>query len=222
MIATPVLAILVVAAHLGREVVGGGTPLAGIEEVATIEGNGELAIEELTLQAGIERPAALATALRNLARGIVVATTLERNLAGQDGLNLHTGVPREVFASIDVNAVFLSIERGGEVAAVELMIVAVERCGDIDLVPKLVLGDNLYTAVAFLGNVDRGAVTDVVLHIAETLRHIAGGTIVGADAERMLFPSAQIVDLERVGIGRRQVGITVGDGRRVGNVLEGS
>ena len=96
-----------------------------------------------------------------------------------------------------------------------------ERGGDIDLVPKLVLGDNLDTAVAFLGDVDRGAVTDIVLHIAESLRHVAGGTIVGADAERVLFPSAQIVDFERVGIGRRQVGITVGDRRRVGNVLEG-
>ena len=93
---------------------------------------------------------------------------------------------------------------------VKLVVVGVERSGEVQTAEEIVLNDCLDTCAEVLGDVHVCLVHNAVggVLILHALDDIRRGTVVSRQRQGVLVPLLQVVKRERVGIGGGELGVS--------------
>ena len=169
----PVLLVAIEGGALGEVL-----PLAGVEHVAPVQGHGECLVEESLANAQVERTVGIAVALGDDRARAVVARGLYGDAVGQDDRGQQTGIPGEVLVALARHELVLNVG----LEAVQLVVVGVDRGGQVQDAPQLVLHDELGTGALALRHVEVGHIHELLglALIADALYHVGRGPVVGA------------------------------------------
>ena len=194
--------------------------LTRIEHVAPVERQSKGLIQEGLTQTQVERAVSLAVSLRNHRARTVVARSLHRNAVRQDYRSQHTRIPCKVLVALARHGLVLHNRR----EAIQLVIVGIQRGGEVEDAEELVLQDHLGTGTLTLSHVEVGHIHHVLslieALIADALHHVGSRTIVSTDRQRMSSPCLEVVQRESIGELRCQLGVTELNHRGVTRILE--
>lgn len=187
---------------MSREVVAAceGFPASGVEQVATVDRERKHLVEEIFACAEINVVAGPTIALGDDLAGAISARGLYGNVVGKDDRGCHTSIPREVVVGRPCDG--LAVDVVAE--AIELVVVGIGRCGEIEYSEELIFKCEFQTGAETFCHVHVGGVHESVgrTAIVYSLYDVGCRPIVGTEQQRVVVPRLQIVERERVAVFR--------------------